>query len=145
MMTRRSRKWSGATIDRLEARRTPSLATEVVVGVSPPVDVPVSIQPQLSTTPADGSSFEAADAPSALVFKLGGPPDLLWSNRSLELRRVAADGSEVTVVGEDDWGPATFNADGTVSLALPTKLDPGRYRIVLVGGGGLALNYSQGR
>lgn len=145
MMTRRSRKWSGPTIDRLEARQTPSLAAGAFVGVRPPVDVPIFIQPRLATTPADGSTFEAADVPSALVFSLGGPAAILWSDYSVELRQVAADGSEITMIGKNDWGPATFNANGTVALALPAKLDPGRYRIVLVGGGGLAFTYAQGR
>lgn len=145
MTMRRSRKWRGQAIDRLESRRTPSLGLELIAGLGPPVDSPPSIQPRLATTPADGSSFEAADAPSALVFDLGGPADLLWSDSSVALRRVADDGSETTVFEPGDWGRATFNADGTVALALPAKLDAGRYRIVLVGGGGLAFTYAQGR
>lgn len=145
MTTRRSRKWSGQAIDRLESRRTPSLAIEGLAGLSPLADVPIFAQPRLTTTPADGSTIEAADAPSALVFNLGGPAQLLWSDDGVELRRVAADGSEATVVGAGSWSPTTFNADGTVRLSLPAKLDPGRYRIVLVGGTGLAFTYAQGR
>jgi hypothetical protein len=143
MMTRRTRRWTNPAIDRLEARRTPSQAG-IVGGMSPPTDFPLFSRPQLSTTPADGSSIEAADSPSALILHMGAPAGLFWFDHGVELREVAADGSEAAVVKQDGWGWPIIAGD-TVTLALPTKLDAGRYRIVLLGGSGLAFTYSQDR
>ncbi|WP_337174691.1 hypothetical protein [Paludisphaera sp.] len=143
-MKRRSRKWSGPAIDRLEARRTPSHAGAGLSGMSPPADFPAFARPQLTASPADGSTINVADAPSTLVLHMGGPAEFLWFDASVELRRVAPDGSEVTVVEANRWAPASI-AGETVTLALPSRLESGRYRIVVLGGTGLASTYAPGR
>ncbi|MDG3005623.1 hypothetical protein [Paludisphaera mucosa] len=138
MKTQQSFRWNGAGMERLERRRTPSTTAGVAIVAA------AQSSGDLRTTPADGDVVDAANAPDALIFRFNANPSTIWADYNVAFSRIEADGSETPIFdGYNSVAGVIDDAAGTVSLPLKGPLEPGRYRLALIGGGPLSAALSR--
>ncbi len=123
---------SGVSLERLEQRQVLSAAIAAAHGGA-------ALQDLISVSPRDGEVVSESDAPSAIVIHLSNGLIQSWLNKTVMLYKLGDDGTATPVFGGDQL-PEPANildlATNTVTMSLDGPLEPGRYRVALLGGFG---------
>jgi len=94
-----------------------------------------SPQSRITVTPGDRAVLAASDAPTAIVADLEPAAIRYWSNGGIALYKVGTEGA-LTAVFDPEQPPEAVvdRLTNTAAIPLGGALEPGRYRVVLVGG-----------